>query len=122
MIITHLTLFKLRSPLNEGFGTRLETEAASLDQSDWNPSSKNRVFHCYWYNFHSRVPSSVWFQRTKLFSELESRHSKKEGVIMLYNCSISLREILFPVNFEAGIFVFLIPAQWMAKQIFTFLI
>lgn len=29
----------LRSPLN-GFGTRLETEAASLDQSDLNPSSK----------------------------------------------------------------------------------
>ena len=120
--LLYMLTVTLRSPLNEGIAARLETEAVSLDQSDLNPSSKNRVFHCYWYNFHSRVPSSVWFQRTKLFSELEGRHSKKGGVMTLYNCSISLREMLFPVHFEAGILVFLIPAQWMAKQTFTFLV
>ena len=115
--LLYMLTVTLRSPLNEGIAARLETEAASLDQSDLNPSSKNRVFHCYWYNFHSRAPSSVWFQRTKLLSELESRHSKKGVLWHFTTAAYPWERCYFLFTLKLGFLCFSSqPSEWPSRH------
>lgn len=74
----------------------------------------SRIFHSYWYHFKQQISDSLILE-SKVSQQETSSHSK--GVVMTrYSCSMSLGEILFPVNSAAGF----ICVWWRSRQIYIF--